>query len=63
LNDPTIISVIDWLREGNLREDWKEEQIPCPSCGKPSMRIMSGSRFFLICPVCSDWRPPQDQKV
>jgi signal peptidase I len=58
LDDPTVISVIDWLKEGNLRQEWKEEQIPCPTCGASSFRIVSGSRFFLICPTCSNWRPP-----
>jgi signal peptidase I len=54
LNDPTTISVIDWLKEGNLREPWKEEQTRCPTCGTVSLKIESGSRFFLICPICSD---------
>ncbi|MGA2665219.1 MAG: signal peptidase I [Nitrososphaerales archaeon] len=58
LQDPTIVSVIDWLREGSLETDWKEEQLPCPTCGAASFRIVSGSKFFLVCPRCSDRRPP-----
>jgi signal peptidase I len=58
LNDPTILSIVDWLKEGGLESEWKEEQIPCPTCGTASFRIVNGSKFFLVCPKCSEWRPP-----
>jgi signal peptidase I len=61
LSDPTTVSLVDWLKEGNLREKWKEEQVPCPTCGAESLRIVTGSRFFLICPSCSNWRPAPSQ--
>src|ERR1039458_4021785 len=44
-NDPTTIAVIDWLKEGNLREPWKEEQIRCPPCGTETLKIERGSRI------------------
>jgi len=58
LNDPTVLSLVDWLKEGGLESAWKEEQVPCPTCGSASFRVMNGSKFFLVCPKCSDWRPP-----
>jgi signal peptidase I len=61
LTDPTIVSIVDWLKQGNLRAEWKEEEVPCPNCGMASFRIVSGSKFFLICPRCSDWRPPANR--
>ncbi len=61
LNDPTILSIVDWLKEGGLESKWKEEQIPCPTCGGSSFRIVSGSKFFVVCPKCSEWRPPDNR--
>jgi len=61
MEDPTIVSVIDWLKEGSLETDWKEEQLPCPTCGTASFRIVSGSKFFLVCPRCSARQHPGDR--
>jgi signal peptidase I len=61
LSDPTILSVVDWLKEGGLESEWKEEQIPCPTCGTNSFRIVNGSKFFLVCPKCSELRPPANR--
>jgi signal peptidase I len=58
LNDPTMVSIVDWLKEDGLESGWKEEETPCPTCGTPSFRIVSGSKFFVVCPKCSGWRPP-----
>ena len=57
LRDPTMISLVDWLKDGNLRSKWESDRVPCPQCGNPSVRIVSGNKFFLICPACSDLRP------
>ncbi len=63
LSDPTMLSVVDWLKERGLETGWKEEQVPCPTCGASAFRIVSGSKFFLICPSCSEWRPPPRQNA
>lgn len=63
LTDPTVLSVVDWLKERGLEVHWKEEEAQCPTCSAPSFKIVSGSKFFLICPRCSDWRPPSGQRT
>jgi signal peptidase I len=62
LNDPTVLTIVDWLKEHGLEAKWKEEQVPCPACGNPSFRIVSDAKFFVICPFCSERRPPPEQR-
>lgn len=57
LTDPTAISFVDWLKEGGLSTKWKEEQVPCPSCGGKAFGVVNEERSFLVCPPCSRSRP------
>lgn len=52
LNDPTIISTVDWLKGGGLFTKWKEEKVECTDCRGQSFRIAGGGKSFLICPSC-----------
>lgn len=61
LNDPTIISTIDWLREGGLAQLWSEKKSSCPDCNGEAFRIESGDKYFLICPTCNNSRKTQVQ--
>lgn len=57
LKDPTLISAVDWLRKGGLKQDWKERRTLCPVCESYAFTIESGDNSFLVCPDCRAGRP------
>jgi signal peptidase I len=57
LNDPTILSTVDWLKGGGLEKDWKEEPRICERCGRVSFTIVAGDTALVVCPSCSELRP------
>jgi len=63
LRDPIILSTVDWLREGGLMKNWKEESQTCPQCGSGAFAIIAGDKRLLVCPRCVGWRPERSDSV
>jgi len=57
VQDPTMLSILDWLKAGGIDHKWREEDVRCPKCNRPAFRVVSGEKFFLLCPACNGWRP------
>jgi signal peptidase I len=52
LKDTSLLSMSQWLREGGLDEDWREETGSCPKCGNSAYHIIGTNESFVVCPHC-----------
>src|SRR5206468_6249043 len=50
LEDTSLLSMAQWLREGGLGEEWREEARSCPKCGAPAYHIIGTIESFVLCP-------------
>jgi signal peptidase I len=56
LTDPTMVSMVDWLKSGGLERDWKEEPQVCRDCGGDAFCITAGDMNLVVCPRCTESR-------
>jgi signal peptidase I len=53
LDDPLTAAVADWVKKGNLAEDWKLSRSDCHTCTRLVTSFVSKGSVLTICPRCS----------
>jgi signal peptidase I len=52
LKNPVHASLADWIKNGGLSDDWKEQPAKCPQCLQEATMIRGKKDYLLICPRC-----------
>jgi signal peptidase I len=52
LKDSSLLSMAQWLKEGGLVANWREETGSCPKCGASAYHVVGKDNSFVVCPQC-----------
>jgi signal peptidase len=54
LKDGGVLTLVDWIRNGGLDNDWKVKKLPCPKCSSMAANFNCANGLLLVvCPTCN----------